>query len=160
MQRPGAANRLNKLTSAAVLPEGWHKVSPGLWRHDNGEESRVNPSALFTNNNFNVLHSADSPPGQRAGKPRAGKPRAGVAGKPPATAPARKAQRALARNVSVASVVELPISTVPARDGYPDGLCVVSLFNLGVRGLDGGPSMTLEPSKWKLLQVRVGWAAS
>ena len=62
--RPGA-NRINKLTKDPVLPAGWHKVEKGLWRHDNGEESRINPSSMFTNNNFAALKSADSPPGMR-----------------------------------------------------------------------------------------------
>ena len=65
MFRPGDNNRLNKLTQQAVLPEGWHKVGPGLWRHDNGEESKVNPAAMFTNSNFSSLKVADSPEGQR-----------------------------------------------------------------------------------------------
>ena len=43
---------INRLTTAPVLPDGWSKVGKGLWRHENGEESRVNPSALFTNSNF------------------------------------------------------------------------------------------------------------
>ena len=37
---------INRLTTAPVLPDGWSKVGKGLWRHENGEESRVNPSAL------------------------------------------------------------------------------------------------------------------
>ena len=48
MLKPGAANRLNKLTTQPALPEGWHKIGPGLWKHDNGEESRTNPSSMFT----------------------------------------------------------------------------------------------------------------
>ena len=60
-----AGNRLNMLTKAPALPQGWHKVEKGLWRHDNGEESRINPSSMFTNNNFASLKSADSPPGAR-----------------------------------------------------------------------------------------------
>ena len=60
MFAPGGGNRLNKLTGAPVLPEGWHKVSAGLWRHDNGEESRINPSSMFTNSNFSSLKSAES----------------------------------------------------------------------------------------------------
>ena len=55
MFAPGGGNRLNKLTGAPVLPEGWHKVGAGLWRHDNGEESRINPSSMFTNSNFSSL---------------------------------------------------------------------------------------------------------
>jgi len=32
-----------------VLPEGWYKARPGVWRHENGYESRINPSsAAFT----------------------------------------------------------------------------------------------------------------
>jgi hypothetical protein len=57
---PGQGNALNRLTAAAVLPEGWHKISPGLWRHDNGEESRINPSSLFTNSKFASLKSEES----------------------------------------------------------------------------------------------------
>jgi hypothetical protein len=45
-QHAADANRINKLTASAVLPKGWSKVSPGLWRHDNGEESRINPSSM------------------------------------------------------------------------------------------------------------------
>jgi len=76
----GEANRLNRLTAAPVLPEGWHKIAPGLWRHDNGEESRINPSSMFTNNNFASLKSADSPEGQRRG----------AQGSVPAPAPERR----------------------------------------------------------------------
>ena len=50
---------VNRLTTAPALPEGWHKVGPGLWRHENGEESRINPSSLITNTNFGVLRSAE-----------------------------------------------------------------------------------------------------
>jgi hypothetical protein len=54
-----SVNRLNKLTRDPVLPAGWHKAGPGLWRHDNGEESRINPSSMITNSNFASLKSAD-----------------------------------------------------------------------------------------------------
>ena len=50
---------VNHLTTAPALPEGWHKAGPGLWRHENGEESRINPSSLFTNTNFGALRSAE-----------------------------------------------------------------------------------------------------
>ena len=60
MFRPGQQNRgdINRLTTAPALPAGWAKVGPGLWRHENGEESRINPASLTTNNNFKMLVSA------------------------------------------------------------------------------------------------------
>jgi len=72
MWRPGSGKGTNirALTTAPALPKGWHKVDKGLWRHDNGEESRINPSSMFTNNTFDVLKSADSPSTSR---PQSGK---------------------------------------------------------------------------------------
>lgn len=71
MGMPGEGNRLNKLTRQPVLPEGWNKVGTGLWRNEvTGEESRINPSSMITNNNFASLKSADSPVGQRASSAR------------------------------------------------------------------------------------------
>ena len=52
-----------------------------------------------------------------------------------------------ARNVSVASDVEVGVSGAAA--------CVVRLENTPRRG---GSGPALLPAKWKLLQVRVGWA--
>ena len=48
LNRPGQRNcgNINRLTTAPALPAGWSKVGPGLWRHENGEESRINPASL------------------------------------------------------------------------------------------------------------------
>eukprot|EP00316_Scyphosphaera_apsteinii_P017818 CAMPEP_0119311142 /NCGR_PEP_ID=MMETSP1333-20130426/21899_1 /TAXON_ID=418940 /ORGANISM="Scyphosphaera apsteinii, Strain RCC1455" /LENGTH=192 /DNA_ID=CAMNT_0007315461 /DNA_START=109 /DNA_END=684 /DNA_ORIENTATION=- len=58
MQRAG--NNINRLTTAPALPAGWHKAGPGLWKHENGEESRINPASLMTNTNFAMLQTADA----------------------------------------------------------------------------------------------------
>ena len=48
LNRPGQRNcgNINRLTTAPALPAGWSKVGPGLWRHEDGEESRINPASL------------------------------------------------------------------------------------------------------------------
>ena len=53
---------INRLTTAPALPVGWAKVGPGLWKHENGEESRINPSSLTTNTNFGALTSQEMDP--------------------------------------------------------------------------------------------------
>lgn len=53
----GTGSNISRLTSAPALPAGWQKVGPGLWKHENGEESRINPASLETNNNFGMLVS-------------------------------------------------------------------------------------------------------
>jgi hypothetical protein len=54
----------------------------------------------------------------------------------------------LARNVSIASVVEVPVSSAHT--------CIVKLENT-LRPSSHNPKPALELAKWKLLQVRVGW---
>ena len=56
----GMQSNIGRLTSAPALPAGWHKEGPGLWKHENGEESRINPASLQTNNNFSMLVSETS----------------------------------------------------------------------------------------------------
>ena len=50
LNRPGQRNcgNINRLTTAPALPAGWSKVGPGLWRHENGEESRINPASMMS----------------------------------------------------------------------------------------------------------------
>jgi hypothetical protein len=66
LNRPGQRNcgNINRLTTAPALPAGWSKVGPGLWRHENGEESRINPASLSP-----ATWSKKRPPGAAARHP-------------------------------------------------------------------------------------------
>jgi hypothetical protein len=65
----------------------------------------------------------------------------------------------LTRNVSIAAVAEIPMVTMPSSDAQ----CLIKLTNLGNRltathsGQDSRSHAIVHLSKWKLLQVRVGW---
>lgn len=78
----------------------------------------------------------------QAAQPASADARAGSEGR------AGDGTQALARNISIASVVEIPVSSASA--------CVVRLHNRGRSSLRGLTSVST-PAKWKLLQVRVGW---